>query len=288
MTGAPGDRVPSIPELRKTVQSSKTDRRLIYRVFRMVSIRITWLLLHTPISANQVTVLSLLVAIAGLVLLALPAPGVALLGCVLLFLYHVLDRVDGEVARFRRKFSLYGIYLDNLGHYLTGAGVFIAVAFRIGAVSTDPGPVWIVGSIAALVTMLVRIEKHASFQLFSQYVLDNPELLDTVESSPGALTRSAAESERAGSGARGAVALIRETLLTLSWFPITVLIVAAGLLLEVPMGSVDPSLIVLLALAGLNVLVWAGIELANLTQNLGSETRRLAHRIGLTDSPEED
>lgn len=274
--------VPSIAELRDIAQSSKSDQRFIYRVFRIISIRITWVLLHTPVTANQVTVISLLVGVAGLVFLALSDPLTALVGCGLLIVYHILDRVDGEVARFRKKHSLYGIYLDNLGHYVTGAGLLIALAYRLAPAVSDPGQIWLAGSVSALAAMLVRVEKHAPYHLFSQYIIDHPELLGTIPVTSGTLTRNATEADRSGEGATSPLGIIREVLLTLTWFPITVLLVAIGLAVEAVTGSVNPTIWIFLVVAGLQLVVWVGIEVANLTQNLGAESRRLAKRVGLT------
>ena len=273
--------VPSIADLRGIAQTSKSDQRFAYRVFRIISIRISWVLLHTPVTANQVTVVSLVVGVAGLVLVGLADPIIALVGCGLLIVYHVLDRVDGEVARFRQKHSLYGIYLDNMGHYVTGAGLLIALAYRLAPAATDPSLIWLVGSVAALAAMLVRVEKHAPYHLFSQYVIDHPELLGTVPVTSGSLTRHATEEDRSGEGAMSPVAIARELLLTLTWFPVTVLLVALGLGIEAVSGSSSPSVWIFLVVAGLQVVVWAAIEVANLTQNLGEESRRLARRVGL-------
>ena len=45
--------------------------RTVYaKPVRRLSIRLTWLLLHTRLSANQVTVLAILIGIAGALLLA--------------------------------------------------------------------------------------------------------------------------------------------------------------------------------------------------------------------------
>ena len=62
-----GGQVPSLAELRPIAQGAKTsgDRRWTYRAFRRVSIYVTWLLLHTGVTPNQVTVASLITAAAG-------------------------------------------------------------------------------------------------------------------------------------------------------------------------------------------------------------------------------
>ena len=89
-------------------------------------------------------------------------------GYVALLVYHLLDRVDGEIARVREMYSLHGIYLDNAGHYLTGAGVILATTFRLSLEVAQPRMLWLLGVLAALAAAMARAEKHAAFQLFSR------------------------------------------------------------------------------------------------------------------------
>ena len=121
MTASP---VPDLGTLRSICQGEKVrrDRRPWYVLSRRVSLGVTWVLLHTPVSANQVTFVSLLLTIAAGVLLAAPAANVALAGALALVLHYFLDKVDGEIARFRGVFSLKGLYLDELSHTFAYAG----------------------------------------------------------------------------------------------------------------------------------------------------------------------
>jgi phosphatidylglycerophosphate synthase len=266
----------SVTELRPIAQSVKTDQRLTYRAFRAVSIRLTWALLHTDVTPNQVTVVSLLVAGAGLVLAGADAPGVALAGSALLLLYHLLDRVDGEVARARQHFSLVGVYLDNAGHYVTGAGVLVAAGFRLAAGSSQPRWVLLLGVVGGLAAAMARVEKHAAFHLHSQYVLEQPTLLETLGDGTGRLTREAAKTGRTGvGGRRDAVTLVRDVLLTVTAFPQTVALLAVVVVLDEVAGH-TAALGLFAGVVGVHVLAWAGVEVANLSQNLAAELRRLS------------
>jgi phosphatidylglycerophosphate synthase len=97
---------------------------------RHLSIRVTRWLLPTGISPNGVTWLMVVVGTLGA--FALPLPG--LLGPVIVVLAMqlqiLLDCSDGEVARWRERFSPAGIYLDRVGHYLTEAALPIALGLR--------------------------------------------------------------------------------------------------------------------------------------------------------------
>lgn len=273
--------VPSVAELRPIVQGSKVraDQRWTYRLFRSVSIYITWLLLHTSATANQVTVASLVVAATGLVLVVFSSPWIALIGYLLLLTYHLLDRVDGEIARFRQTFSLRGIYLDNAGHYLTGAGVFIATAYRYAPGAADPQIVWLVGTIGAIAAVMARVEKHAAFQLFSQYVLERPRLLDGASREVGAMTRAATRADRAARSAehrRSPLGVVRDVALTLTSFPIVVVAFIFGAVVTAVWDASDAAIAIFVLAAAVQVATYLALEVVNLTQNLDTESLRLA------------
>lgn len=271
-----GQPVPPLHDLRTIAQGAKSDRRLTYRAFRAMSIRITWLLLHTDVTPNQVTVASLVVAAAGLVLTAADEPAFALIGLTLLLAYHLLDRVDGEVARARRHYSLVGVYLDNAGHYLTGSGILVAATFRLAPTVGPSRWVWLMGIAGAVAAAMARVEKHAPFHLFSQYVLERPELLATLGDSGGRLTRQAAKVDRAvGEARRDVLTLTRDVLLTATAFPQTVVAVAAVVVLQAVVGA-GAAVATLAAIVAVHCLAYAGVEVANLSQNLAAELRRLA------------
>ena len=289
MSGA-GDRdrssrVPTVAELRPIAQGSKTqaDRRWAYRMFRAVSIYVTWALLHFRVSPNQVTVASLVVAAAGLVLVAFEG-ALAIIGCVLLLLYHLLDRVDGEIARYQQRYSLLGVYLDNAGHYLTNGGLLLAAAFQLSELSTDPRAILLIGAIGAMASIMARVEKHAAFHLFAQYVLDKPDLIETLGTGRSGLTKAALDDSRAKQTSTP-LAVVGNLLLTLSWFPISVMILMIGFVAEAA-GVEGTGLVALYVVVGLQVVTYAGVELANLTGNLGSESKRLMRRADASDDGE--
>ena len=102
--------IPDIATLREICHAGKLakDRRAWYAASRGVAIYITWLLIHTGVTANQVTLMTVMIALAGVVLLGTGPAGLALTGAGLLLAYHLLDKVDGDVARYRRTFSIVG------------------------------------------------------------------------------------------------------------------------------------------------------------------------------------
>lgn len=114
----------SIGELRKICQETRDD--VIYQrtwidrnVTRGVSIYFTKIFLKLGISANQATLVDMLIGLAAGAFLASGNPRNWLIGIALFYLYFVFDCVDGEIARYRKTSSPIGSYLDG------GLGVFI-------------------------------------------------------------------------------------------------------------------------------------------------------------------
>jgi phosphatidylglycerophosphate synthase len=128
---------PSIAEIRaKSQPDSITGRRNSEHwsadlYLRKVSPYVTRALIPTSVTANGVTYLMILTGIA--ISLSLLIPGwIAFLIAVLLSQLQMLwDCVDGELARWREKFSPAGIFLDKVGHYFAEALIPIAIGLRL-------------------------------------------------------------------------------------------------------------------------------------------------------------
>ena len=95
-------------------------------VVRKISIHLTWLLVHTPLTANQVTLISMALIAGGVVCLGAGHPLMPAAGAVGMFMGCVFDSCDGEIARFRKATSLRGVYLDTLSHAVTIPGMYLA------------------------------------------------------------------------------------------------------------------------------------------------------------------
>lgn len=81
---------------------------------RLLTRPLTRLLLKTPLSANQITLLSLGVGLTAGPFLGQPQYPLNILGALLFQLYYLLDNCDGEIARARHQQSRLGGWLDLL------------------------------------------------------------------------------------------------------------------------------------------------------------------------------
>ena len=147
---------PSIAELRAATQPPQIFERnsgehWAGRLYiRRLSPYATRLFLRLGLSPDAVTWLFVLTGVAAAAVLSfdglLPAIGAVLL----IQLQILLDCSDGEVARWQGHSSPRGIYLDRIGHYLTEAGLPIALGIRADEVT--------LGLVLAVLVLLVKSE----------------------------------------------------------------------------------------------------------------------------------
>ena len=105
---------------------------------RRLSTLLTRLLVRTPLTPNQVTVLSFLVILPGAYLLS-TGERIALIGAGLLIqLSFTLDCCDGELARLRGLSSPYGAWLDGLFDRIAELALCLALGRALEHQSCDP------------------------------------------------------------------------------------------------------------------------------------------------------
>lgn len=85
-------------------------------ILKPLSLYLLKILVYTPLTGNQVTLIMLFSGIIGALLIGFK--DWALVGCIILQLPMILDSVDGSLARFRKQESKFGLYLDGMFHNL--------------------------------------------------------------------------------------------------------------------------------------------------------------------------
>ncbi|MET7384095.1 CDP-alcohol phosphatidyltransferase family protein [Streptomyces sp. NPDC005385] len=158
---------PSVAELRPVVHPAGVkDRRSgehwAGRLYmREISLRCDRYLVNTRITPNQLTYLMTLCGVLAAPALLVPGIAGAVLGLVMVQLYLLLDCVDGEVARWKKQFSLGGVYLDRVGAYLTDAAVLVGLGLRAADLWGGGRIDWLwafLGTLAALGAILIKAE----------------------------------------------------------------------------------------------------------------------------------
>src|SRR5438034_10071051 len=127
---------PSLAELRATGQPPAVLERLndehwAGRLYmRRVSPRATWVFARLGWSPNAVTLAFIVCGVAAGVVVAFGGLWSAVVAAILIQAYLLFDCSDGELARWSGRFSVTGIYLDRVGHYLGEAALLTVLGVR--------------------------------------------------------------------------------------------------------------------------------------------------------------
>ncbi len=111
------------------------------RVTRPMALPLTWLLLHTKVSANAVSFLGMLTAAGAAWCFAQESPLIFFFGALLFQFWYLLDHVDGQIARYRKASSLTGLYFDFLSHYFVNSVIFFALGVHSFFLTGDFGAI---------------------------------------------------------------------------------------------------------------------------------------------------
>jgi phosphatidylglycerophosphate synthase len=125
---------------------------------RKLSPLATWVFARLGWSPNAVTVAFIVCGLAAGAVVAFGGLGTAIAGAVLIQAYLLFDCSDGELARWSKRFSVSGVYLDGIGHYLGEAALLVGLGVRAQGHLTLSGGYVSVGLGAALLAMIVRAE----------------------------------------------------------------------------------------------------------------------------------
>ena len=136
-----------------------------YSVFflRKFSKLLTWLAVRVNATPNQVTLISFAIGLYSAFCFTKGTFSQTLLGAVLLQLSIIVDCVDGELARYTRKFSKLGAWLDAVTDRVKEYMVFLGLATGAEKSGQD---LWI----PALVMMLIQTFRHLSDYNFARSI----------------------------------------------------------------------------------------------------------------------
>ena len=139
------EKLKDISGLKKICQNVLTEKDDWYEriIVRKISIYLSRVFIVIGASANLVTALSFIAGMIGVVLIGLQLPWIVLCGCVMLQFWYLLDKCDGEVARYwkykinnrvaksKLESDLSGVFLDYILHYIVHSLVFVSIGFGL-------------------------------------------------------------------------------------------------------------------------------------------------------------
>lgn len=107
------------------------------------------LLIHTPVSPNTISVISILTGVVAALCFAQGQWGMAVLGGILFQLSAVIDCIDGDIARVLFKESRWGKWLDLAGDQIVHVSVFAGVAWGLVQSGGGTAALWLGASAMA-------------------------------------------------------------------------------------------------------------------------------------------
>ncbi len=170
--------IESPTQLRAMCQAGKEADPGWYFVHRRLSIYVTWVLLHTSITPNQVTGLMMLAGVAGAALLVPHSAAANIAAFFVLYLSFLLDKVDGEIARYRRVSSVKGLMLDRLHHLVVEPLIFLAAAWH-DWMDSRVLAAWMAAWVIVAVGNLVDEHQHLSAYIMFKHMKGTRKRPDT-------------------------------------------------------------------------------------------------------------
>lgn len=146
------------------------------------------------LTPNQVTLISIFLGVASAACFATGSRAGAVAGAVLIYFAFVFDCVDGQLARYARKFGVLGAWLDATFDRFKEYVVFAGLA--IGATVAGQGDVWTL-ALVALALQSVRHLLDFSYGAASRRKPSNPLPTLALSVSPDTELRAALEQRRA-------------------------------------------------------------------------------------------
>lgn len=148
---------------------------------RRVSFYPTAAFVQWGVSATQATYVSLLFGVLAWPLLAHGGGFWMFAGVVCVWIWSLMDYVDGNIARFSGTSSSYGKFLDDFGGVVIQVGTFYAIGLGLYRDPPkdllDPGVYLVAGSLTSLTLLLssaLHLKFHAVFSGAEQKSADEP------------------------------------------------------------------------------------------------------------------
>lgn len=139
------------------------DNAITRYLYRPVSFPLTKLFVRTPITPNQISILTAVIVLIGLYVTALGSMNEAILGTAIVLAAAYVDCCDGEVARLKLLSSKLGAWLDTVIDELSSLGYMVAMGIHcrrywgpdyFGDLGFDP---WLAGIVVGVVTYAVTM-----------------------------------------------------------------------------------------------------------------------------------
>lgn len=151
----------------KSLKSIETENYIDRVFYRPIGFKIASALQHTPITPNMVTIISIVIGMAGAALFYFVEPiWLTLLGILGLVTANILDCVDGQLSRLTGIKSKWGRILDGFAGDLWFLTLYIAISMRL--YETTGNSIWFV---VACISLISHLNQAALTDLYKTFHL---------------------------------------------------------------------------------------------------------------------
>lgn len=158
---------------------SHSDSPIIDRyIIRKISGFITWLLVKTPVTPNQVTIISLILGIASAAFFSHGAHTYTIIAGLFYFISTVFDQCDGEVARYKQMTSDFGKTFDIIVDSIVNATITIGITIAI--YKTNGSGLSIIAGLLAMTGIVISLLLTTYFSHENNNNTGTKEMLDRL------------------------------------------------------------------------------------------------------------
>jgi phosphatidylglycerophosphate synthase len=175
---------PELPAFETVLKSRDVEDPVNLWVHRPLAYGFVALVYRSPITPNQVTLVSMLVGLASAACLIAGSPSAMVWAGALLWASAILDGADGILARAQQRFSVLGRALDGTADMVVGLSTVLAGLYHIWIQQHD-ATLFVVAPIA-IVSAVLHIHlydfyKESYMQMTNPQWNGEPERIDEVE-----------------------------------------------------------------------------------------------------------
>jgi phosphatidylglycerophosphate synthase len=153
-----------------SIKSEKSDELINTYLLRPLAGILVRFLYSTPITPNQVTLVSIFLGFAGAACFSEGGAVAAAIGGLLVTAKDVFDAADGQLARAKQMFSRAGRFLDSIGDILVNAAVLTGIGFGLSRTSDAW---WIVpGCFVSFLGISLRVSYHVFYHTAYMHQFD--------------------------------------------------------------------------------------------------------------------
>ena len=146
-----------------SLKSDKSDELINTFLLRPIAGLLVRVLYYTPITPNQVTIVSVLSGFAAAFFYSKGTARAFIVAGLLITLKDILDSADGQLARARQQQSRAGRFLDSIGDFVVDAAVFGSIGWALYTLNHD----WLmlVCALLGFIGISLRVSYHVFYQV---------------------------------------------------------------------------------------------------------------------------